>query len=172
MSGWRIRPAYVDDADGFPAIEDDAADLLRQAPSLVGVTIPPARSANQYRAILRQGHSFAALADGETIGFAAARAIDDELHLHELSVRVAMQRKGVGAALLTSLIGHARERRFRAITLNTFRDIAWNAPFYQHYGFEIVGNLSDHPRLAAALEAAVEAGLPRERRCAMRLAFD
>ena len=44
-------------------------------------------------------------------------------------------RQGVGSALLDAACAWAKARGYQAITLTTYADIAWNAPFYQTRGF-------------------------------------
>ena len=86
---------------------------------------------------------------GAGAGISAARPLENELHLHELNVRSAAQRKGIGGALLFSLAEHASAAGFQAITLNTLRCVPWNAPFYAGRGFAEV-DVEQHPRLATA----------------------
>jgi ribosomal protein S18 acetylase RimI-like enzyme len=167
LRDWSLRLARAEDAEGFHAVEDDAAQLLANEPSLAGLPVPPSRSAEEYRAIIAQRHSLTAISADRVIGFAATRRHARELHLHQLSVATAFQRQRIGATLLGALKIDARNAGIRAITLHTYRDIAWNAPFYARHGFEIIQDLSAYPHLAAGQEAAVAFGLPRERRCAM-----
>lgn len=164
---WSLRLAQPDDAQAFHDVENDAAQLLTNEPSLAGIPVPPSRSAEEYRAMIRQRHSLTAVSDGRVIGFAATRRAGREVHLHELSVATAFQRHRIGATLLGALKIDCRNAGVRAITLHTYRDIPWNAPFYERHGFVIIEDLEAYPRLAAGQEAAVEFGLPRERRCAM-----
>ncbi|MFB0612559.1 GNAT family N-acetyltransferase [Aurantiacibacter poecillastricola] len=164
---WSLRLARPEDAEGFAEVEEDASQLLREEPSLAGIPLLPNRSAEEYRAIIARRRSLSALGDGDIIGFAAARPVGSELHLHELSVARAFQRRGIGSTLLRALKVDAANAGFKALTLLTYRDIAWNAPFYEAHGFAVLEDLSEHPRLAAGLDAGVGAGLPRERRCAM-----
>ena len=84
-----------------------------------------------------------------------------------MSVATAFQRKGIGATLLRALKIDAHNAGAQAITLHTYRDIAWNAPFYASHGWVIIDDLTAHPRLKAGQDAAVAFGMPRERRCAM-----
>ncbi len=167
VSDWSLRLAREDDAEEFSEVERDAARLFTREPSLSDITMPAVRNADEYRAIIAQRQSLAAVSDNRVIGFAASRPAGRELHLHELSVACGFQRHGIGSTLLRALQIDARNAGFRAITLDTFRDIAWNAPFYERHGFEIIENLTDHPRLAARMEAGAAAGLPRDSRCAM-----
>ncbi|MFL0355630.1 GNAT family N-acetyltransferase [Erythrobacter sp. GH1-10] len=164
---WSLRLARPEDAEAFHTVEEDAARLLADEPSLAGLPIPPSNSADEYRAMIAQRHCLTAVSGDEVIGFAATRRHGRELHLHELSVATAFQRKRIGATLLNALKIDGRNAGVRAITLHTFRDVPWNAPFYSRHGFEIIKDLDAYPRLAAGQDAAVEFGLPRDRRCAM-----
>ncbi len=167
MTDWSLRLARVEDAESYSRVEDDAAQLLANEPSLAGTPIPPSRSADDYRTMIRQRHCLTAISAGQVVGFAAARRIGREVHLHELSVATAFQRQRIGATLLGALKIDCRNAGIRAITLHTYRDIAWNAPFYERQGFVIVDDLAAYPRLAAGQKEAVEFGLPADRRCAM-----
>ena len=77
------------------------------------------------------------------------------------------QGQGVGAVLLRACLVDAANSGFRAVTLTTFRDVAWNGPFYSRIGFAEVEDLKAHPRLAKELAEEAAAGLPPERRTAM-----
>lgn len=167
MNDFSIRLARKDDAEAFHRVEEDAAGLLREEPSLQGLPIPPASSAEHNATVIAKGRSLTALVGEEVVGFAAAAPVGRELHLNELSVARAHQGRGIGATLLEALAIDARNSGFRAITLNTFRDIAWNAPFYARHGFVEVENFEGRDHLRESLAKAVELGLPAERRCAM-----
>lgn len=167
MSAYRIRLARAEDAEAFHMVEEDAASLLRDDPSLAGTVIPPTASAAEHARIIRKGRSLAALHEERIIGFAAIRTVGRELHLAELSVARAHQRCGVGSLLIRAMMIDARNSGYRAITLNTYRDVAWNAPFYARFGFVEVENFEGRAHLAESREGAIALGLPMDRRCAM-----
>ena len=50
-------------------------------------------------------------------------------------MRFDAQGKGAGTALIQAAAGDARARGLPAVTLTTFRDLSWNAPFYTGRGF-------------------------------------
>jgi predicted N-acetyltransferase YhbS len=103
------------------------------------------------------------------IGFAACEPFDDALHLWELAVRRERQGQGVGRALIRAVIDAAGARGCAAVTLTTFREIAWNAPFYARLGFlELAAHELDG-RLAEVLSREAAKGLDVVARCAMRL---
>lgn len=167
MTDFSIRLARPADAQGFHEVEEDAAALLAAEPSLAGVPVPHSNSAAEYRSMIGQGHCLAALSGERIVGFAATRRHGRELHLHELSVATDFQRRRIGATLLNALKIDARNSGVRAITLHTYRDVPFNAPFYERHGWVVVEDLESHPRLAAGHAAAVDFGLPADRRCAM-----
>lgn len=167
MTDWSLRLSRPEDAAGFHSVEEDAASLLAEEPTLAGIPIPPSTSAADYRKLIAKGRCLSATASDRVIGFAAAGPVGRELHLGELSVSREYQGQGIGAALLEALAIDAHNSAYRAITLNTYRDIPWNGPFYAKHGFVEVENFEGRPHLAKSLEQAVAFGLPRERRCAM-----
>jgi hypothetical protein len=54
------------------------------------------------------------------------------------------------------------------VTLTTFRDVPWNAPFYARLGFRILEPSAWTPGLMALLALEESRGLPRRLRVAMR----
>jgi GNAT superfamily N-acetyltransferase len=101
------------------------------------------------------------------LGFGACEAFDDALHLWELAVRHDAQGQGVGRALIAAAVEEARRRALPAVTLSTFRQIPWNAPFYARLGFALLDDPALNPRLVAVLAKEARRGLTD--RCAMRL---
>lgn len=109
--------------------------------------------------------------DARLAGFAACQACEDALHLWELAVRRDRQGSGIGRALVEATIALARRRGLPAVTLSTFRDIAWNAPFYAKLGFVELGPAELNARLDVIREREAALGLDVENRCAMLLSF-
>lgn len=97
--------------------------------------------------------------DEQPTGFAAAKALNDALHILEIDVHPAMGRQGLGTRLMDRLIEDARAGGFEKLTLTTFEDIPWNAPFYARLGFAILDHQALSPELADLLEAESAAGM-------------
>lgn len=102
------------------------------------------------------------------VGFMSAEQADGNLHIWELAVDDNHQRRGIGRRLIERARGWAGERDLSALTLTTFRDVPWNEPFYRSLGFTIVLPEQLTDMLRDVLRHEAEAGLPPERRCAMR----
>ena len=167
MTDWRIRLARPEDAEHLPAIELAAGQMFGRVEGLAGVAGMHAIPEDEQRRLIDRGHSLVAESGGRIVGFLSTEPFGRELSIRELSVHPAVQRQGIGAVLLRALLIDAGNAGFRAVTLTTFADVAWNAPFYARLGFVTVEDLEAHPRLAAEIEQEVAHGLPRERRIAM-----
>lgn len=83
------------------------------------------------REVFAMRHRWTARADGFTL--TSVRA--DTLYLDQVSVHPDHGRQGLGAQLVRRVIEDARTRRLTSVTLSTFREPAWNAPFYRQLGF-------------------------------------
>lgn len=161
---WSLRLARPEDAAAMAAIERAAAVAFAAEPS---IDPGKARAEADYARLIRRGHSLIAHVDDVPAGFLAAQPFSRELHIWEMDVAPAFQRRGIGSGLVRAAMIDARNTGFKALTLTTFRDLAWNAPFYARLGFEEVTALDAHPRLAGELANEVDDGLPADRRCAM-----
>jgi GNAT superfamily N-acetyltransferase len=106
--------------------------------------------------------------DGEPVGYAIARVVDGEGHLDQVSVGVDAGRRGIGRALVEAVCTWAAAQGFAAVTLTTFRDVAWNGPLYRRWGFEVLDAEQLTPELAAIRLAEQARGIDVAPRQAMR----
>jgi GNAT superfamily N-acetyltransferase len=79
------------------------------------------------------------------------------LALDQLSVDPAYGRRGIGRALLEAAVAAGRAAGYSAISFTTFRDVAFNAPFYTSMG--CVEDLDPHPGLMARRKVEESLGL-------------
>jgi GNAT superfamily N-acetyltransferase len=110
----------------------------------------------------------AANAQDEPVGFAAVIIVDDAAHLEEIDVHPAHGRQGLGRRLVETVCAWAREHHYPAVTLTTFRDIPWNAPFYARLGFRILDKDEWTPGLRAISAEEAQTGLDPAQRVCMR----
>ncbi|MDT0302166.1 GNAT family N-acetyltransferase [Streptomonospora wellingtoniae] len=101
-------------------------------------------------------------------GFAAVGVLDGAAHLEELAVHPECGRRGVGSALLEAVCGLARCEGFAAVTLTTFRDVPFNAPWYRRRGFAELPSAAWGPGLREQWRREEEAGIAVAPRVAMR----
>ena len=127
-----IRSARPTDAATIEAIENDADRLLVER--LHPGSWPPAAPGTDRLA--QPGFVLVvALDDGDVVGFAHVVEVDGLCHLEQLSVRPEHARRGLGRRLVTASADRARLLGYERITLRTYADVPWNAPFYRSAGF-------------------------------------
>lgn len=166
----RVRAATPDDAARMPAVERSASGLFRDAPGLAWIADDSVLSPEQHLQFIASGTSWLAEAEpGQCLGFLCAQAFDDELHIWELAVRADHQRQGIGKQLVRQAYAYAAKHGLAGLTLTTFHDVPWNAPWYAKLGFQAILTLPGS-RLESVLALEGRIGLPVERRTAMRLA--
>lgn len=93
------------------------------------------------------------------VGFAVALAFGGALHLHELDVVPEARGRGLGRALIDEVSAEASRRGLPRVTLVTFRDVPWNAPYYRRLGFRESTEAARLPEIAALLEEERRSGL-------------
>jgi GNAT superfamily N-acetyltransferase len=105
------------------------------------------------------------------VGFARLEVVDGQAHLEQLAVHPDQARRGLGTALVQAAVTWAGEQGFTSMTLTTFRDVAWNGPFYARLGFVEV-DTAESPELAGHREHERVLGLDeKSARVAMRRTF-
>lgn len=126
---FKIRPARAEDYEKLPEIEA-AADAVM---NMVG--LPEASSAAEYR----QG-KFVAVAQrsGRLCGLVRVDEVDGQAHLEQISVLPSDSGQGIGRALVETAKTWARHAGYQQMTLCTFRDVPFNAPFYARCGFAVL----------------------------------
>ncbi|WP_406281252.1 GNAT family N-acetyltransferase [Embleya sp. NBC_00896] len=98
------------------------------------------------------------------LAYATWDRVDGAAHIEQVSVHGDGARRGLGR----SLIDRVQVESGLALTLTTFRDVAWNAPYYERIGFRLLGADEVTPGLAAIRAAEAAAGLDRWARVCMR----
>ncbi|HGW5060277.1 TPA: GNAT family N-acetyltransferase [Citrobacter koseri] len=164
-----FRPTTLADITVMPAIERSAGQRFRDVPALAWIADGPVISVEQHREHAAKGLSWLALADERPVGFLLAEALDSSLFIAEVSLLREWQGKGIGRQLIAYVAEQARSGGFDALTLTTFRDVAWNAPLYARMGFVVLDDERLSPGLRQKREEEAAHGLAYESRCAMRL---
>ena len=136
--GYAIRAAGVDDVAALPAIERAAAaafhDYLRET-AMTAASFEDVSSVEDLEAAMRGGRLWVATHDGTPVAFACVQVVAGYAHLEEVDVHPAHARRGLGRALIDVVSAWALSQRLDAVTLTTFRDVPWNAPYYARLGF-------------------------------------
>ena len=166
--GFRVEPARAGDLVALPAIEL-AANELFEGTGLLSAVGDDFTDPGEFSEALAEGRLWVARApSGEPVGFALVELLDGQPHLEEMDVMPAYGRRGLGRALLEAVFAWARGAGHASVTLTTFRDLAWNAPFYRRAGFQALASDEIPQRLAALVREEASRGLDPEKRVVMR----
>ena len=164
---YSIRAATLEDVRGLPAIERAAAvmfpaDVLPAHLGAFAVSIADLTDAQH------GGRLWVACADdGHVVGFAIAQVFEDAAYLEELDVHPDHGRRGLGRRLVEKVIAWARSEGYRAVLLDTFRNVPWNMPFYARMGFVELEDEEIPEAVRAIMQRTFAAGLDPANRVAM-----
>lgn len=132
---YRVREACEADLVALPFIEHAAAQLFLSTPYPEIAREQPS-TVDEFRHWREHAALFVVTAaDGAAIGFAIAFDVDGAAHLHEIDVDPRHGRRGVGKQLVRAVESWAVQRGYTRMTLATFREVPWNAPYYHRLGF-------------------------------------
>lgn len=146
-----VRWAEAAELPGLAAVERAADELFAE----VGIRFPAGTTV-----VEEAGDPARVLVVGEPpVGFALIGWADGHLHLDQLAVAPAHMREGYGGALLRAVREHAVALGAPGVTLTTFRDVPWNAPWYAERGFSTLPERAWGPELRALVARERELGL-------------
>jgi GNAT superfamily N-acetyltransferase len=171
VTGYDVRPAARADLPALAAVERAAQALFAHAgmPELADAPVLSLAEVEQYAA-----DGFVAVAEHPRdgiVGFVVVRPLGGAAHVQELDVHPDHGRQGLGRALLDRALAWARAAGYRTVTLSTFRDVPWNAPFYARVGFRETAPGEASPELRALRAREPGWGLDIARRGLMTLAL-
>jgi GNAT superfamily N-acetyltransferase len=159
-SGYEIRSARPNDLPLLARIEQSAATRFLNTPYaflLNAQPLPPDLIQQQFQT----GQIWVAIHQPNTlIGYALTRPIDHTIYLQEIDIEPQHGQKGLGTALINTIKSWANQSGHTVMSLSTFRDIPWNAPFYAKLGFRILTPSELTPSFQQIRQQEQDAGLP------------
>lgn len=168
-----IRHAQLKDCKKLMAIEASAGNLFGSLSHEFLRRLPrdlPNHPQEFYENSIRLNSCLIITVNEEAVGFITTESISkNQLYISEFSIHENYQKRGLGSKLLNYLINDAKEQGIALMTLTTFINVPWNAPFYAHYGFQIIEENKLPSYLQKSLQEEAELGLPKDERCAMIL---
>ena len=163
-----LRPVGTADLEALRAVERAAGEPFRSI-GMVEIADDEPPPAEVLRVAVDRGQAWLVERPGTgVIAFLLAADVDGCGHLEQVSVVPAVRGERVGRRLIEHCAGASRARGRPALTLTTFADVVWNAPWYRRLGFRVVGDADLSPGLRAIREAERARGLDRWPRVAMR----
>ncbi|WP_330286901.1 GNAT family N-acetyltransferase [Streptomyces sp. NBC_00576] len=165
----RIRPATPAELPALRAVERAAGSPFRAfGMAEIADDEPPALDLlERYR---RAGHAWIAAAtdDDRPLAYLIAEPVDGALHIEQVSVHPDFAHRRIGEALLAYAADRARDEGLAHLTLTTFAEVPWNAPYYARLGFRTLDEAELTPGLRKIRATEAEQGLDRWPRVCMR----
>ncbi|NIH78858.1 GNAT family N-acetyltransferase [Amycolatopsis viridis] len=155
----RIRKPTAADLTRLPEIERSAGECFRGIgmPEIADDVLPTPEDLARYPYAWVAG-------EPEPVAYLVAVPVDGSLHIEQVSVHASWARRGIGRVL----IEEAARAGFPALTLTTFAEVPWNAPYYERCGFVRLDPAALTPGLRRIRAAEAARGLDRWPRVAMR----
>ena len=166
-SGYTIRFARAEELTLLAQIERAAAILFIDTPYAFLVNAEPL-SLDFVRERFQAGQLWVAVdRDDVVVGFAITREVDRTIYLQEMDVDPKHGQRGIGTALIQTISDWAQFHRYDTISLSTFSDLPWNAPFYAKLGFRMLEESELTIGFQQIRRQEMEAGLPISERVIM-----
>jgi ribosomal protein S18 acetylase RimI-like enzyme len=150
-----LRPARPDEIETIRALERASAQRFVGRMDALAADEPSPAAVLAAR--IADGGLMIAVEDQAVAGFAMFRPVEDRLYVEQIDVLPAFAGRRIGAALLDAATERARTAGLAGLSLSTFREIPWNAPYYRRLEFVDVAALT--PGMAAIRAEHLARGL-------------
>ncbi|MGW6062454.1 GNAT family N-acetyltransferase [Streptomyces sp. NPDC055189] len=172
----RIRPATSAELPALQDIERAAGEAFRPlGMAAIADDEPPAidllesfRAAGRAWVAAEEDRHGDGDSDGTPVAYLISEPVDTAEHIEQITVHPRAARLRIGQALIEHTAERAREEGREALTLTTFADVPWNAPYYARIGFRVLAEAELTPGLRKIRAHEAELGLDRWPRVAMR----
>jgi GNAT superfamily N-acetyltransferase len=168
----RIRAARLGDIPSLIEIERAASDTFRTL-SMDFVADDDPGSLAELAPYIHGRRAFVSADDADNpVAYIILDAVDGAAHIEQVSVHPDHARRGIGRTLIDRADAWAQEQSLRSLTLTTYLDVPWNAPYYRRLGFRHLSPDEETPGLRAIKDREREAGLEVWPRTSMSRSLD
>ncbi|KAA9149045.1 GNAT family N-acetyltransferase [Microbacterium lushaniae] len=163
----RIRLAHREDIEAIQHIERQAGRAF-DAVNMHSVAEDAPPPASELEKFIVARHAWVvAPPDGQAVAYILVVVMDGNAHIEQVSVAPSAAGQRLGARLIDHVESWARSRGLKRLTLTTFADVPWNAPYYERLGFQRVADDTAGVGLQRVRAAEAAAGLDRWPRVCM-----
>lgn len=163
-----IREARVEELTLLRAIETAAGEVFREL-GMVEIADDAPLTVDELAAYQGDGRAWVYV-DGadRPVAYLLIQRVNDSAHVEQVSVHPDHARRGRGKALIDVAAQWSYEQGLTGLTLTTFEDVPWNAPYYKRLGFRVLQDDEIPDGLQAIRRHEAQLGLERWSRVAMR----
>ncbi|WP_327721688.1 GNAT family N-acetyltransferase [Streptomyces sp. NBC_00490] len=163
-----IRAVRLDELAALQDIERAAGQCFRDI-GMPEIADDEPLTVDELARYRHAGMAWVAADDADTpVAYLIADSVDGNLHVEQVSVHPDSARRGIGRLLLDHLAAQATSQGVPALTLTTFTEVPWNAPYYARLGFRILDDSRQTPGLREIRRREAAQGLDRWPRACMR----
>jgi GNAT superfamily N-acetyltransferase len=164
----RVRAASLAELPGLQGIERAAGECFRDV-GMADIADDEPLPLDELARYQRAGLAWVAVDDADVpVAYLIADRVDGNLHVEQVSVHPDVAGRRAGRSLLDHLAARAASEGVPALTLTTFADVPWNAPYYRRCGFALLDDSALTPGLREIREREAAHGLDRWPRVCMR----
>ena len=160
-----IRPALPHEIEAVREIERASARRFIGLMDALAADQPSPASILAVR--IDAGGLLVAEVDGTLAAFVMFRPVGNGLYIEQIDVLPAFERRRIGAGLIEAVAERARTAGLARLTLSTFREVPWNAPYYRRLGFTDIDDQKLTPDLMEIRREHVVRGLDESARVFM-----
>ncbi|MFI7115458.1 GNAT family N-acetyltransferase [Amycolatopsis sp. NPDC049868] len=143
-----IRPATPEDLPALQDIERAAGEPFR-ALGMAAIADDDPPSIADLTAFQRDGRAWVWDTGDGPVAYLLAEVVDGHGHIEQVSVHPDHARRGLGRRLIEHAAVWASREGLAGLTLTTYAEVPWNAPYYARLGFATL----DEEDLTAGLRA-------------------
>ncbi|MEV8319098.1 GNAT family N-acetyltransferase [Streptomyces sp. NPDC059900] len=162
-----IRPPTKAELPALQDIERAAGEAFRPL-GMVAVADDEPPAVDLLEGFRAAGRAWVADNDGAPVAYLISEPVDAAEHIEQITVHPRAARHRIGQALIEHTAERALAAGIQALTLTTFADVPWNAPYYARIGFRVLGEDELTPGLRRIRAHEADLGLDRWPRVAMR----
>ena len=130
----RIRLASADDVPKVAPLEKAAAELFRSIGMDAVADDAPIADAILLQAV-EENRLWVAVEYGVLKAYLLGDFLPQSLHIDQVTVHPDASHRGLGALMIESVSADPRSKERGLITLTSFANVPWNAPYYERIGF-------------------------------------
>ena len=160
-----VRPAQPSEIETVRDIERASAQRFVGLMDALAADEPS--PADVLAARIEAGGLLVAQVGDAAAAFVMFRPVGDGVYIEQIDVLPAFERRRIGATLIDAVAERARAAGLVRLTLSTFRDVPWNAPYYRRLGFAVLDDKGLAPDLLEIRREHLARGLDESARVFM-----
>ncbi|HET6290914.1 MAG TPA: GNAT family N-acetyltransferase [Amycolatopsis sp.] len=130
-----IRLAAPEDLPALQDIERAAGEAFRTL-GMAAIADDDPPSIADLTAFQREGRAWVRDDGDGPVAYLLAEVVDGHGHIEQVSVHPEHARRGLGRRLIDHAAGWAAREGLAGLTLTTYAEVPWNAPYYTRLGFK------------------------------------